>query len=237
MATRQHVKLSANVSIPLQGLDLAPFASESATLEADGAIYDLYALANHSGSADSGHYTAHAKVCAADDSQPWCLFADDRVQEVRRYTRWFLISDGCCDIVWSARLRTYLGFGFGFPMHAWLQRWLGVSRLRWVCTGGQSWDSACSRTEYVDVPEFTVYLPILALVVLCELPLNAPIVGKRCFLRVYVNECDAAWDAYWGKLRLQVAADDVVSSEAYMCFYVHRPPVPVPAEAPNAMKQ
>lgn len=81
MAARQHVKLSSNVSIPLQGLDLAPFASESACL-ADGAVYDLYALANHSGSVDSGHYTAHAKVCRADETQPWRLFADDRVEEV-----------------------------------------------------------------------------------------------------------------------------------------------------------
>lgn len=85
MAARQHVKLSSNVAIPLQGLDLAPFASESASLEEEGAMYDLYALANHSGSVDSGHYTAHAKVLTqqnTENTQPWYLFADDRVHEV-----------------------------------------------------------------------------------------------------------------------------------------------------------
>lgn len=82
VAKGQHVKLSSNVAIPLQGLDLAPFASESCCLDL-GAKYDLYALANHAGSLDSGHYTAHAKVAGADREQPWCLFADDKVSEVR----------------------------------------------------------------------------------------------------------------------------------------------------------
>lgn len=82
VAKGQHVKLSSNVAIPLQGLDLAPFASESCCLDI-GAKYDLYALANHTGSLDSGHYTAHAKVAGAEGAQPWCLFADDKVSEVR----------------------------------------------------------------------------------------------------------------------------------------------------------
>ena len=111
MAVRQHVKLSSNVSIPLQGLDLAPFAAESALLEDGGAMYDLYALANHSGSADSGHYTADVKVAGDGDTQPWCLFADDRVQEVLCST--FLL-------VAVARLQrscACVGLTFGCSMH------------------------------------------------------------------------------------------------------------------------
>jgi hypothetical protein len=76
------VKVSSNVAIPLHGLDLSPFASESASLDDDGAMYDLYAVANHSGSVDSGHYTAHAKIQADCGPQSWYLFTDEQVHEV-----------------------------------------------------------------------------------------------------------------------------------------------------------
>lgn len=89
---RTHYKLSSNVSFPLHGLNLAPFstaaplgkAASHSDRSAPG-LYDLYAVSNHTGSLDSGHYTAYAKVAdpESEGDQKWLLLADDKVSDVR----------------------------------------------------------------------------------------------------------------------------------------------------------
>lgn len=87
---RTHYKLSSNVTFPLHGLNLAPFstavkgASRSDREQPPG-LYDLYAVSNHTGSLDSGHYTAYVKVADPEheDEQKWLLLADDKVSDVR----------------------------------------------------------------------------------------------------------------------------------------------------------
>lgn len=89
---RTHYKLSSNVSFPLHGLNLAPFstaaaAGKAASHSGRGApgLYDLYAVSNHTGSLDSGHYTAYVKVADPENEgdQKWLLLADDKVSDVR----------------------------------------------------------------------------------------------------------------------------------------------------------
>lgn len=62
--------------------NLAGSALKSAS--AEDPVYDLYAVINHFGSRDIGHYTAFCKVQSPDGSQQWLKFDDDKVSEVRR---------------------------------------------------------------------------------------------------------------------------------------------------------
>jgi ubiquitin C-terminal hydrolase len=52
-------KLDTLVEFPINGLDLAPFVLSSS--DGDPLIYDLFAISNHMGSANFGHYTAYGK--------------------------------------------------------------------------------------------------------------------------------------------------------------------------------
>jgi ubiquitin C-terminal hydrolase len=50
-------KLNVTVDFPLSGLDLSTYAAS----RGQGCMYNLYGVANHSGTTYSGHYTAYCK--------------------------------------------------------------------------------------------------------------------------------------------------------------------------------
>ncbi|NXR62721.1 UBP2 hydrolase, partial [Rhadina sibilatrix] len=65
-------KLTTFVNFPLKELDLREFASQSC----NHAVYNLYAVSNHSGTTMGGHYTAY---CKSPVSSEWHTFNDSRV--------------------------------------------------------------------------------------------------------------------------------------------------------------
>ncbi|XP_041030305.1 ubiquitin carboxyl-terminal hydrolase 2-like isoform X2 [Carcharodon carcharias] len=65
-------KLSTFVNFPLKDLDLREFSSESNV----HAVYNLYAVSNHSGTTMGGHYTAY---CKNPQSAEWYNYNDSRV--------------------------------------------------------------------------------------------------------------------------------------------------------------
>ncbi|KAK2828383.1 hypothetical protein Q5P01_019417 [Channa striata] len=65
-------KLSTYVNFPLKDLDLREFASENG----ERAVYNLYAVSNHSGNALGGHYTAYCRNPALGE---WYSYNDTRV--------------------------------------------------------------------------------------------------------------------------------------------------------------
>ncbi|XP_044579913.1 probable serine/threonine-protein kinase DDB_G0282963 isoform X2 [Cotesia glomerata] len=68
-------KLSVLVDFPLTGLDLSAFAATGV----QGCTYNLYGVANHSGTPYSGHYTAY---CKHPYSGEWHEYNDSRVSSV-----------------------------------------------------------------------------------------------------------------------------------------------------------
>ncbi|XP_045508624.1 uncharacterized protein LOC123704331 [Colias croceus] len=68
-------KLSVVVEFPLTGLDMSPFAANKNT----SAVYNLYAVSNHSGTTYSGHYTAYCKHPYIGD---WHEYNDSRVSPI-----------------------------------------------------------------------------------------------------------------------------------------------------------
>ncbi|XP_068172910.1 ubiquitin carboxyl-terminal hydrolase 2-like isoform X2 [Antennarius striatus] len=69
---RRTSKLSTFVNFPMKDLDLREFASENNI----NAVYNLYAVSNHSGTTMGGHYTAY---CRNPSSGEWYTFNDSRV--------------------------------------------------------------------------------------------------------------------------------------------------------------
>ncbi|XP_029028290.1 ubiquitin carboxyl-terminal hydrolase 2a isoform X2 [Betta splendens] len=69
---RRTSKLSTYVNFPMKDLDLREFASENSI----NAVYNLYAVSNHSGTTMGGHYTAY---CRNPNSGEWYTFNDSRV--------------------------------------------------------------------------------------------------------------------------------------------------------------
>uniref|UniRef100_A0A667YTH5 Ubiquitin carboxyl-terminal hydrolase 2 n=1 Tax=Myripristis murdjan TaxID=586833 RepID=A0A667YTH5_9TELE len=65
-------KLSTYVSFPLKELDLREFSSE----KSKHAVYNLYAVSNHSGNTLGGHYTAYCKNPVLGE---WYSYNDSRV--------------------------------------------------------------------------------------------------------------------------------------------------------------
>ncbi|XP_051494531.1 ubiquitin carboxyl-terminal hydrolase 2 isoform X2 [Apus apus] len=65
-------KLTTFVNFQLKDLDLREFASQSC----NHAVYNLYAISNHSGTTMGGHYTAY---CKSPISSEWHSFNDSRV--------------------------------------------------------------------------------------------------------------------------------------------------------------
>ena len=76
------IKYSSMVNFPITNLRLAQLGVARGGSPVDEPVYDLYAVINHYGSRDIGHYTAYCKV-QADAKQPWLAFDDDKVSEVR----------------------------------------------------------------------------------------------------------------------------------------------------------
>ncbi|XP_014473143.1 PREDICTED: ubiquitin carboxyl-terminal hydrolase 2 isoform X2 [Dinoponera quadriceps] len=68
-------KLNVMVDFPLTGLDLSAFAAP----KVPGCTYNLYGVANHSGTTYSGHYTAY---CKHPYSGEWHEYNDSRVSVV-----------------------------------------------------------------------------------------------------------------------------------------------------------
>ncbi|XP_070808425.1 ubiquitin carboxyl-terminal hydrolase 2 [Pituophis catenifer annectens] len=68
-------KLTTFVNFPLKDLDLREFASQNC----NHAIYNLYAISNHSGTTMGGHYTAY---CKSPVSGEWHTFNDSRVTPI-----------------------------------------------------------------------------------------------------------------------------------------------------------
>ncbi|KAM9540588.1 ubiquitin carboxyl-terminal hydrolase 2 isoform 1-T1 [Salvelinus alpinus] len=65
-------KLSTYVNFPLKELDMREFASENSM----NAVYNLYAVSNHSGNTLGGHYTAYCRNPALGE---WYSYNDSRV--------------------------------------------------------------------------------------------------------------------------------------------------------------
>ncbi|KAM8816910.1 ubiquitin carboxyl-terminal hydrolase 2 isoform 2-T3 [Rhynchonycteris naso] len=65
-------KLTTFVNFPLRDLDLREFASENT----NHAVYNLYAVSNHSGTTMGGHYTAY---CRSPATGEWHTFNDSSV--------------------------------------------------------------------------------------------------------------------------------------------------------------
>ncbi|XP_063782064.1 inactive ubiquitin carboxyl-terminal hydrolase 50 [Pseudophryne corroboree] len=63
-------KLKTNVTFPLTHLDLSPFVS---AVKVKHSMYSLYAVVNHSGELDFGHYTAY---CKHPGTKEWNAFDD-----------------------------------------------------------------------------------------------------------------------------------------------------------------
>jgi hypothetical protein len=78
-----HQKDATPVRFDRTGLDLSAYASPAA--KSRRAVYDLYALSNHSGSIGGGHYTAVAKQLRGDQ---WC---DAPPRWVTLRARWVML--------------------------------------------------------------------------------------------------------------------------------------------------
>uniref|UniRef100_A0A673ART8 ubiquitinyl hydrolase 1 n=1 Tax=Sphaeramia orbicularis TaxID=375764 RepID=A0A673ART8_9TELE len=66
-------KSTVCVSFPLTNLDLGPYGP----VDCGPVLYDLYAICNHAGTVNMGHYTA----CCSDDNG-WCFYNDSSVTPV-----------------------------------------------------------------------------------------------------------------------------------------------------------
>lgn len=71
-------KLNTSLSFPLRELRLDQFASEEAPLSDRDALYDLYAVCNHYGSMQGGHYTSYCRV-NEEGREQWYNFNDEVV--------------------------------------------------------------------------------------------------------------------------------------------------------------
>ncbi|XP_045528631.1 ubiquitin carboxyl-terminal hydrolase 2-like isoform X2 [Pieris brassicae] len=69
-------KLSVVVEFPLTGLDMSPLSANKTS----SAVYNLYAVSNHSGTTYSGHYTAYCKHPYTGD---WHEYNDSRVSPIK----------------------------------------------------------------------------------------------------------------------------------------------------------
>ncbi|ETV64776.1 hypothetical protein H257_18410 [Aphanomyces astaci] len=92
----QHHKVQELVTFPLEGLQLRPFTAPDNDHDDDpnADVYDLYAVANHTGGLSEGHYTAycrydlHTTTAIANNVVPpthiWLNFDDEVVSELPR---------------------------------------------------------------------------------------------------------------------------------------------------------
>ncbi|RHY30020.1 hypothetical protein DYB32_004728 [Aphanomyces invadans] len=90
----QHHKVQELVHFPLEGLQLRPFTGAAPVDDANCDVYDLYAVANHTGGLSEGHYTAYCRydLTSPQSSHPhvvppshiWLNFDDEVVSELPR---------------------------------------------------------------------------------------------------------------------------------------------------------
>ncbi|KAM9828773.1 ubiquitin carboxyl-terminal hydrolase 21 isoform X2 [Syngnathus typhle] len=66
-------KSTTYISFPLTNLDLGPYGP----VDCEAVLYDLYAICNHVGTVNMGHYTA----CCSDENG-WCYYNDSSVSAV-----------------------------------------------------------------------------------------------------------------------------------------------------------
>ncbi|XP_078283616.1 ubiquitin carboxyl-terminal hydrolase 50-like [Rhinoraja longicauda] len=74
-----HRKLTSTVNFPLEDLDLTQYTTTPATQQLK---YQLYAVVNHTGTLDSGHYTA---FCKNPVTQNWHEFNDAKVTSISEH--------------------------------------------------------------------------------------------------------------------------------------------------------
>ena len=72
----QQEKVDDLVDFPLTGLDIKDFVKTDCEAEGISTVYDLYAVTNHFGSLNGGHYTAYGKN---DVDGNWYNFNDSSV--------------------------------------------------------------------------------------------------------------------------------------------------------------
>lgn len=71
----QQEKVDEPVDFPIEGLDIAEFVKSDVNADGVSTVYDLYAITNHFGSLNGGHYTAYAKGIDGN----WYDFNDSHV--------------------------------------------------------------------------------------------------------------------------------------------------------------
>ena len=74
----RHRKNTTKVDFPIVGLDLKQFLPLE-RMQTEGAIYDLFAISNHSGGLDGGHYYCYAKNPL---NNFWYCFNDSSVRRL-----------------------------------------------------------------------------------------------------------------------------------------------------------
>jgi ubiquitin C-terminal hydrolase len=85
----QLAKINSEVIFPLENLDMKPFFSG---FKKTSLTYNLYAVANHYGSPDGGHYTAFRK----NQDNKWYLFNDNSVVEVNNPEKNIITNGAYC---------------------------------------------------------------------------------------------------------------------------------------------
>ncbi|EQC42366.1 hypothetical protein SDRG_00104 [Saprolegnia diclina VS20] len=87
----QHHKVNELVTFPLEGLDLTPYLHKVPS-DVNSGLYDLFAVANHTGGLSEGHYTTYCRFdlprhdvsleSALPTSHVWLCFDDEVVCEI-----------------------------------------------------------------------------------------------------------------------------------------------------------
>ena len=85
----QLAKINSEVIFTLENLDMKPFFSG---FKKTSLTYNLYAVANHYGSPDGGHYTAFRK----NPDNKWYLFNDNSVVEVNNPEKNIITNGAYC---------------------------------------------------------------------------------------------------------------------------------------------
>lgn len=79
MHSRQYMKNEKRVQFPLQSLDVRPYLAQSELHRHTSTTYNLYAVSNHYGEMQSGHYTA---FCLNSRTSRWYKFDDKVVSQI-----------------------------------------------------------------------------------------------------------------------------------------------------------
>ena len=69
-------KITTHVDYPIENLNLEPYTSTKSNTSLS---YHLYAVSNHSGTLDGGHYTA---LCRHIEYRKWFKFDDSEVKDI-----------------------------------------------------------------------------------------------------------------------------------------------------------